>query len=123
MRDLYDWRDIFTYANGKKKRRKGRRENQVMHISLHIWYEYANVYRYSEKKKLTMRDAAKRTHVYVKEIEVSTDECISKQTKIDLDQKIDLWWSSMFRQATRKGYRYKHSQTSMFYINSLLKWI
>jgi hypothetical protein len=36
MRDLYDWRDIFTYANGKKKRRKGRRENQVMHISLHI---------------------------------------------------------------------------------------
>jgi hypothetical protein len=39
--------------------------------------EYANVYAYNrknaKKRKLIMRDAAK--HVYVKETQVSTDEC------------------------------------------------
>jgi hypothetical protein len=36
-----------------------------------------------------MRNAGKRTHVYEKEIQVSTDKCISKQTKIDLDNEIE----------------------------------
>jgi len=46
---------------------------------------YAYNQKNAKKRNLIMRDAAK--HVYVKETQVSTDDCISKQTKIDLDEK------------------------------------
>lgn len=55
--------------------------------------EYANIYvkrkKKLQKKNLFMRNTPIRTHVYVKEIQLSVDEYISRQTKIDLDNKIE----------------------------------
>jgi len=61
---------IFTYIDGKKKGEK-EEERIKLCISANVFDdEYTNMYKHNEKKnykkKLIMRDAAKRTHVYVK---------------------------------------------------------
>lgn len=76
----------------KKKEQRKKRESSYAYQPPHLMMSMQICICIAKKncKKLIMRDTAKRTHMHVRRIEVSSYECISKQTKIDLDNKIKL---------------------------------